>query len=105
MRVRLAGFKFLEEQVRLLGEVLPLNVLRQGFSVDGRRVPLMNAVQGIFRPAVLPDMPLSITTTAPKERQEQPSWRDGRSPQHQLFHIQFQRDAYGCHRSMSPGQV
>jgi putative restriction endonuclease len=72
MRVRLAAFKFLEEQVRLLGEVLPLTVLRQGFTFDGRRVPLMNAVQGIFKPAALPDMPLSITTTAPKTRQDQP---------------------------------
>jgi putative restriction endonuclease len=71
-RVRLAAFKFLDDQVRLLGEVLPLNVLRNGFVFDGDRVPLMNAVQGIFKPAVLSDMPLSITTTAPKVRQEQP---------------------------------
>ena len=69
MRVRLAAFKFLEEQVRLLGEVLPLNVLRQGLLLDGQRVPLMNAIHGIFRPAALREMPLSITTTAPKERQ------------------------------------
>lgn len=72
MRVRLAAFRFLEEQVRLRGEVLPLAVLRQGFQHDGRRVPLMNAVQGIFKPAILVEMPLSITTTAPKEQEERP---------------------------------
>ena len=72
MRVRLAAFKFLEQQVQLLGEVLPLEVVRRGFSLDGQQVRLMNAIQGIFKPVVLSDMPLSITTTAPKEREKQP---------------------------------
>src|SRR6266542_2991503 len=71
MRVRLAAFRFLEEQVRVAGEVLPLNILRQGFHFDGQRIPLMNAVQGIFKPAAM-DLPLSITTTAPKEREDRP---------------------------------
>ena len=63
LRVRMAAFQFLEEQVRSSGEVLPLTVLRRGFDFDGGRVPLMNAIQGIFKPAVLDEMPLSITTT------------------------------------------
>jgi hypothetical protein len=67
MRVRLAAFKFLEEQVRIHGEVLALTVLRAGFSLNGQPVRLMNAIQGIFKPAALTDMPLSITTTAPNE--------------------------------------
>src|SRR4051794_36007460 len=72
MRVRLAAFKFLEEQVRDLGEVLPLVVLRQGFVLAGQQVRLMNAIQGIFKPAMLSEMPLSITTTAPNNRHDQP---------------------------------
>lgn len=67
LAVRMAAFAFLERQVGLLGEVLPLPVLRQGFEFEGKRVPLMNAVQGIFKPAVLTDMPLSITTTPVEE--------------------------------------
>jgi putative restriction endonuclease len=63
LRVRMAAFQFLDEHVRSIGEVLPLTVLRRGFSFDGVRVPVMNAVQGIFKPGVLREMPLSITTT------------------------------------------
>ncbi|MBA2564988.1 MAG: HNH endonuclease [Gemmatimonadetes bacterium] len=60
--VRNAAFGFLNEQ-RLIrgGESLPYKVLTEGFLYEGRRVPLMGP-QGIFKPAVLPDMPLSITT-------------------------------------------
>ena len=63
LRVRMAAFQFLDEEVRSIGEVLPLTVLRRGFDFDGGRVPLMNAIQGIFKPRVLREMPLSITTT------------------------------------------
>jgi putative restriction endonuclease len=72
LAVRMAAFSFLEQQVRLLGEVLPLSVLRPGFEYDGRRVSLMNAVQGIFKPVILPDMPLSITTTPVEEGEAAP---------------------------------
>jgi putative restriction endonuclease len=72
LAVRMAAFSFLEEQVRLHGEVLPLTILRQGFPFDGGPVPLMNAVQGIFKPRVLPDMPLSITTTPLRDGEEAP---------------------------------
>ncbi|MFN7973016.1 MAG: HNH endonuclease [Acidobacteriota bacterium] len=60
-RVRTAAFAFLEEQVRLRGEVLRRNVLAEGFVLDGQRVPLV-APQGIFKPAILPEIPLTITT-------------------------------------------
>jgi hypothetical protein len=40
-RVRLAAFAFLEQHVRLHGEVLPRDVLLQEFLFDGHRVPLM----------------------------------------------------------------
>lgn len=72
MMVRLAAFRFLEEQVKLRGEVLPLTLLREGFLFDGRRVPITGGLQGIFKPAVMHDMPLSFYTTAPKDRDERP---------------------------------
>ena len=60
-RVRLAAFAFLSEQTLLHGEVLARDTLAIGFEFEGRRVPLIGP-QGIFKPAVLPAMPLSITT-------------------------------------------
>ena len=60
-RVRLAAFQFLEEQTQLRGEVLPREVLAEGFSFEGQRIPFVGP-QGIFKPALLPEMPLSITT-------------------------------------------
>ncbi len=60
--VRLATFEWLAAQVRQLGDVLPRAVLAEGFQFSGRRVPLLGP-QGIFKPAVLADAPLSITTT------------------------------------------
>jgi putative restriction endonuclease len=59
--VRLAAFAFLEEAVAVHGEVLPRGLLAAGFAYEGRRVPLVGP-QGIFKPAVMRDMPLSITT-------------------------------------------
>ncbi|HEX7089552.1 MAG TPA: HNH endonuclease [Longimicrobiales bacterium] len=70
-RVRLAAFRFLEEQTAVHGEVLPRPVLAEGFVFEGRRVPLIGP-QGIFRPAVLPDMPISITTVPPKQGEPPP---------------------------------
>ena len=61
-RVRLAAFAFLTEQSRLHQEVLPRRLLEQGFVFEGRRVPLVGP-QGIFKPAVLRDLPLTITTS------------------------------------------
>lgn len=61
--VRLAAFKFLEEQSRLVGQdgALQRTVLQQGFMYKGERVPLVGP-QGIFKPRVIPEIPLSITT-------------------------------------------
>jgi len=66
LAVRLAAFEFLAHQVQAHGEVLPARTLNQGFSFEGQRVRLKGQ-QGIFKPAILPYMPLSITTapTAP----------------------------------------
>jgi len=60
-RVRLGAFAVLAEQTQRHGDVLPRSVLAEGFEVDGTRVPLIGP-QGIFKPAILPELPLSITT-------------------------------------------
>ena len=61
-RVRLAAFRWLEEQVALHGDVLPRPLLQYGFELDGERIPLISQ-QGIFKPKVLEEIPISITTT------------------------------------------
>jgi len=62
VRVRLAAFAWLEQQQRLRGEVLPADLLRGGITLDGERIPLMGP-SGIWKPRVLQNLPLSITTT------------------------------------------
>lgn len=61
-RVRLAAFNWLADQVRIQGDVLPRSLLAEGFEFENYRVPLVGP-QGIFKPKLLPQMPLSITTT------------------------------------------
>lgn len=72
-RIRLAAFRFLEEQERLAGDegVLPRKILVDGFVYEGHRVPLMGP-QGIFKPRVLREIPLSITTVAVVEGETRP---------------------------------
>lgn len=60
-RVRLAAFQFLKEQTQIHGDVLPRQILAQGFQFDGQQVRLIG-LQGIFKPAILPWVPLTITT-------------------------------------------
>lgn len=60
-RVRTAAFEWLSDQMARHGDVLPRDVIAQGFQFEGVRVPLV-APQGIFKPRIL-DVPLSITTT------------------------------------------
>jgi putative restriction endonuclease len=60
LRVRLAAFEWLNEQVELHGDVLPRSLLEQGFIFEGQRVPMLGP-QGIFKPRVC-ELPLSITT-------------------------------------------
>ena len=60
-RVRIAAFNWLDEQASVHGDVLPRSILARGFEFEGQRVPLV-APQGIFKPKLLPQMPLSITT-------------------------------------------
>ena len=60
--VRNAAFTWLRAQVDSHGDVLPRALLAEGFTLHGVRVPLVSP-QGIFKPQVLHDAPLSITTT------------------------------------------
>jgi putative restriction endonuclease len=60
-RVRAAAFEWLYGQVAIHGDVLQRGILAQGFILDGNRIPLVGP-QGIFKPRVLNDAPLSITT-------------------------------------------
>lgn len=60
-QVRLAAFQWLSAQVELHGDVLDRALLEQGFEHQGERVPLLGP-QGIFKPRVMRDAPLSITT-------------------------------------------
>jgi putative restriction endonuclease len=81
-RVRSAAFAFLAEQTSLRGDVLPRVVLAKGFLFQGQRVPLLGP-QGIFKPKVLPDVPLSITTVPLVEGQKRP-YADELSPDNLL---------------------
>jgi hypothetical protein len=60
-RVRSAAFEWLSSQVAAYGDVLPRVLLARGFVLEGARVPLMGP-QGIFKPRILQEVPLSITT-------------------------------------------
>ncbi len=68
-RVRAAAFQFLQHQVDLHGEVIARDTLATGFIFEGQRVPLLGP-QGIFKPAILPEIPLSITTVPVIEGRE-----------------------------------
>jgi putative restriction endonuclease len=70
-RVRVAAFDFLRTQTELHGETLPRTLLAEGFTFDRQRVPLIGP-QGIFKPAILPEMPLSITTVPVVEGEARP---------------------------------
>jgi len=59
--VRLAVFAFLIESISRFGELLSYQLLMRGLSFRGERVPLMGP-QGIFKPRIMPELPLSITT-------------------------------------------
>ncbi len=70
-RVRLAAFDFLTRQNQLYGDILPHSIFSSGFTYEGTRVPLIGP-QGIFKPAILPEIPLSITTAPAIEGKPRP---------------------------------
>ena len=64
-RVRAAAFVRLAELKQLHGEVLPFDVLREGFSCDGERIAFVNRPRGIWRPRQCA-WPLSLKTSPPR---------------------------------------
>ncbi|MFC1706739.1 HNH endonuclease [Planctomycetota bacterium] len=70
-RVRQAAFAFLAEQTLLHGEALPRSLLTTGFKFEGHQVRFAGP-QGIFKPAVLPEIPLTITTVPIVEGKPRP---------------------------------
>ena len=70
-RVRTAAFAFLAQQTTLHGDTLPWRLLAQGFLFEGQRIPMLGP-QGIFKPAILPELPLSITTAPVIEGRDRP---------------------------------
>lgn len=70
-RVRLAAFDFLKAATAARGDELPRALLERGFEFEGRRVPLLGPA-GIFKPAVLDRVPLSITTVPVVEGKDRP---------------------------------
>ena len=69
--IRQRAFQFLDDLRAVHGNALPREALAQGFEFEGTRVPLMGP-QGIFKPAVLASMPLSITTVPANPRKQRP---------------------------------
>ena len=61
-RVRLTAFEWLTEQSQLNEGVFTRECLEEGFLFEGNQVRLVGP-QGIFKPRILPEAPLSITTT------------------------------------------
>ena len=60
-QIRLKAFEWLEKQTQLLGDVLPRDLLAKGFEFQNIRIHLLGA-QGIWKPRVFEQIPLSITT-------------------------------------------
>ncbi len=73
LRVRLAAFACVDQLQRSAGsELLTREQLGQGFVFEGQRVPLVSPRQGIFKPKILPRIPLSILTSAVVEGKPRP---------------------------------
>jgi putative restriction endonuclease len=60
-QIRLKAFNFLKNLQSLYGDNIPRALLEKGFLHENRKVPLIGP-QGIFKPAVLSEIPVSITT-------------------------------------------
>ena len=105
--VRATAFEFVEKQVLFLGEVLPRSILHAGFDFHGTRVPLVGP-QGIFKPAVIRDVPLTITT-APRIAGREPPYHDSFEGD-DLLHYRYRGtdprhpDNLGLRRAMEMGK-
>jgi len=59
-QIRLAAFNWLEKQTITHGDVLPRDLLEDGFLYNGQKITLLGA-KGIWKPRLM-TYPLSITT-------------------------------------------
>ena len=99
--VRLAAFEWLSKQTQIHGDVLSRELLAKGFIFRGERIPLVSP-QGIFKPKILPEIPLTITTS-PESKYD-----DGLGPG-DLIHYRYRgtdpnhRDNKGLRKAMVEG--
>ena len=61
LEIRIAAINWLNDQIKIKGDVLPRELLRKGFRFRGTRIPLVSP-QGIFKPKEM-ELPLTISTT------------------------------------------
>lgn len=61
LRLRLALFQHIDTVRRESGGVISSRRLNQGFTFEGRRIPIWNQQKGIFRPAALRDTGIALT--------------------------------------------
>ena len=60
-QIRMQTSRLLGELLQSYGKALPRELLAVGFEFDGKPVLLVEP-QRIFKPAILPEIPISITT-------------------------------------------
>ncbi|WP_246357024.1 hypothetical protein [Pyxidicoccus fallax] len=65
--IRVAAFDALQRLVHQHGEVLPWNVINEGFTYQGERLLFANRPRGIFWPRQMRESALSIKTNVPRE--------------------------------------
>ncbi len=99
-QVRLRAFDWLREQQTVHGDVLPRELLQEGFEFKGERIPLLGP-QGIFKPRLL-DLPLSITT-APRGPYDDSFSADGLLLYRYRGTDPYHRDNVGLRRAFSTG--
>lgn len=98
MQVRLAAFGFLRELVDKHGDVVPAAPLRSGFDFRGRNVKL-KGVQGIFKPQILPEVALSITTAPPDPARTAP-YDDGFTADGSVLLYRYRGDDPAHHQNV-----
>lgn len=68
--IRLAAFRFLQQQTEIYGDTLSRDLLARGFRYEDQQIRLIGP-QGIFKPATL-EVPISITTVPIVSGKERP---------------------------------
>jgi putative restriction endonuclease len=73
LKIRITAFEWLSKQVSIFDEVLPREIIANGFMYADKRIKLMSP-QGIFKPKEM-QYPLSITTSP--ESQYEDTYEEG----------------------------